>query len=64
MFGSIMGSDNGHDNEFISFVSTQWSHGEKEFLRVLLSQRIASVVLCLLAEGMIYNYTVRGANWE
>lgn len=54
-----MGSDNGHDDELNFFVSTQWSHREKEFLRVMLSNRVGSFLLCLLAEGMVYNYTVR-----
>lgn len=58
LFGSIMGSDNGHNNGLSSFISTEWSHGEREFLRFVTSQRIATLFLSIIAEGMVYNYTV------
>ena len=58
LLGSIMGSDNGHSNGLSYFVSTEWSHGEREFLRFVTSQRIATLFLSIMAEGMVYNYTV------
>lgn len=56
-----MGSDLGHDDEDVMkiFSSGNWSKGEKEFLRTILSQRSGTLIMCLLIECMIYHYAVR-----
>ena len=55
-----MGSDLGHENDTSDqvFGSKKWSNKEKEILRLLLSHKIGSILLCVLIELMIYNYSV------
>ena len=55
-----MGSDLGHDEDtaLLSFGGSQWSKKEKEFVRLFLSNRVGSLVMCILIEGMIWDYTV------
>lgn len=55
-----MGSDLGHDDEVLlpSVTSSAWSKKEKEFLRVLLSNRLGSTIICVLIECMFYSYSV------
>ena len=55
-----MGSDLGHDEEvlFPSVTTSAWSKKEKEFLRVLLSNRVGSALVWILMELMIYSYSV------
>lgn len=55
-----MGSDLGHEKDTSNqlFNSKKWSRKEKEVIRLLLSNNTGSVLLCILIELMIYNYTV------
>lgn len=55
-----MGSDLGHENDTSNKVlnAKKWSNKEKEILRLLLSNNVGSILLCVLIELMIYNYTV------
>ena len=59
-----MGSDLGHDEEvlFPSVTTSAWSKKEKEFLRVLLSNRVGSALVWILIELMIYSYSVHLLN--
>ena len=56
-----MGSDLGHDEDaaFLSPKASQWSKSEKELIRFFLSNRVGSILMCILIEGMIWNYTVQ-----
>lgn len=55
-----MGSDLGHDEDttLLSFGGSQWSKNEKELIRLFLSNRVGSLLMYILIEGMIWNYTV------
>ena len=55
-----MGSDLGHDNDKSKQLlsSKHWSKKEKEVLRLLLSNRVGTIILIVLLELMIYNYAV------
>ena len=55
-----MGSDLGHENDKSKQLlsSKHWSKKEKEVLRLLLSNRIGTIILIVLIELMIYNYAV------
>lgn len=55
-----MGSDLGHDDDtgLSSSDVSKWSKSEKEFIRLFLSNRLGTLVMCILIEGMIWNYTV------
>ena len=59
-----MGSDLGHDEEVLlsSVTTSAWSKKEKEFLRVLLSNRVGSALVWILIELMIYSYSVHLLN--
>lgn len=55
-----MGSDLGHDDDVSNQLLTgkKWSKKEKEFIRLILSDKIGSVIVCILIELMCYHYTV------
>lgn len=55
-----MGSDLGHDDDASNQLLTgkKWSKKEKEFIRLILSDKIGSVIVCILIELMCYHYTV------
>ena len=55
-----MGSDLGHENDKSKQLlsSKHWSKKEKEVLRLLLSNRVGTIILIVLLELMIYNYAV------
>ena len=59
-----MGSDLGHDEGVLlpSVTTSAWSKKEKEFLRVLLSNRVGSALVWILIELMIYSYSVHLLN--
>lgn len=60
LFANSMGSDLGHDQEdsLQFFAKGDWSRGEKELLRVILSHRYGSILLCVILELMFYHYAV------
>lgn len=55
-----MGSDLGHDDEVLltNVASSVWSKKEKELLRLLLSNRIGSILVGIMIECMVYAYAV------
>lgn len=55
-----MGSDLGHDDEALltNVTSSAWSKKEKELLRLLLSNRIGSILVGVMIECMVYSYAV------
>ena len=55
-----MGSDLGHENEdvFQFFTSEEWSRGEKQSIRLILSHRYGSILLSIMMEFIFYHYAV------
>ena len=60
LFSNRMGSDLGHESEdvFQFFTSEEWSRGEKQFLRLILSHRYGSILIGLILEFIFYHYAV------